>query len=113
MVPQHISVSKFEILYTFNEWMRFHERRPRGTIDWPARSPDLSLCDFSLWEDCENQCKEVQVCSTCLSKVVAQTGRQSADIRTYYPLTFPLQNRQAPSMDREKSMPANFSFLDL
>lgn len=29
---------------TFAQWMG-----RRGTIEWPARSPDLTPCDFSLW----------------------------------------------------------------
>ena len=44
--PPHYSLAAREILdkHLTNRWIG-----RRGTIEWPPRSPDLTICDFCIW----------------------------------------------------------------
>ena len=42
--PHFANIVRTFLDETFTNWIG-----RRGTIDWPARSPDLTPCDFALW----------------------------------------------------------------
>jgi hypothetical protein len=41
-----------------NEMLQARVISRRGTIEWPARSPDLNACDFFLWGYLKNKVYE-------------------------------------------------------
>jgi hypothetical protein len=59
----------------------------RGAIDWPARSPDLTPCDFSLWgimknmvysEPCDSVDALKNIIIACFDELANSDAVQSA-----------------------------------
>lgn len=88
--PAHFARSVREYLDTrFPEWIG-----RRGTIFWPARSPDVTPLDFFLWgyiknvvyaEDCQNiksMKRKIEVAFSTITPQMLQNVRRSLNRRT-------------------------------